>query len=119
MAAPRRRKPMTSERPEGRRRGPGVRARRARSGEAGRPTTSARPPTFGRPLPVPRTRPISPLARRLLLGRLAERRQLEVAEQLDLTLELDPEPVERAPPRLGDQGERICGARAARVLDEV
>src|ERR1051326_6495197 len=58
------------------------------------------------------TRPGSPRAPALLLDR-------DVAEQLDLVHELDPVLLARAPARLRDERERVLGAGAAGVLDEV
>src|SRR5437763_1015367 len=58
------------------------------------------------------TRPRSPRAPALLLDR-------DVAEHLDLVHELDPVLLARAPARLGDERERVLGAGATGVLDEV
>jgi hypothetical protein len=50
---------------------------------------------------------------------LARRRELEVAEEAQLVLELDAELLERPSSRLGHQRERVDSLRLASVLDEV
>src|SRR5207302_10838536 len=50
---------------------------------------------------------------------LARRRQLEVAGEADLTLQLDAELLQRPSPGFGHQRERVDRLRLARVLDEV
>src|SRR5438105_6957468 len=127
---------MRKARPVGMRR-----ATRARSGAPSRRRcgngTTATAPTSPRRCPLLRA-----LRNRLLLGASgpqfawqgwirapttalqqsvakSERRQVVQAEELDLVLELDAELLERAPPRLLHERERVGRAGFARVLDEV
>ena len=70
----------------------------------------------GTPLGSPRAS-ISRRARRRRATAAARRGKLEIADQLDLALEHDAELVERPPPRLGHQGERVgrrCRRRCSR-----
>src|SRR5207247_6703527 len=50
---------------------------------------------------------------------LTEPRQLELAEEHDLVLQLDAELLVRPPPGLGHQRNRVVGARVVGVLDEI
>ena len=102
-------KQIRSERPDGIRRANGISNAGGRLGNAS---------TAVREVGLRATGTSSSRGLEALQG-LAGRRELEIAEEPHLVLQLDAVLLECAPPRFGHQRERVGGGGVSRVLDEV